>query len=327
MLNYIIKRFIYMIPTLLLISLVVFIVIQLPPGDWLTAYVASLRESGDEIDPITVELLRERYGFNQPFFTKYLNWISGVLQGDFGYSFGWRKPVGELIWDRLGLTLVVSVSTLLFTWIVSFAIGLYSATHQYSFGDYLATFLGFIGLATPNFMLALILMYLAYKYFGLSVSGLFSIQYAMAPWSWAKFVDLLKHLWIPIIVIGTAGTASLIRVLRANLLDELGKPYVVTARAKGLSYLRLLFKYPVRIALIPFVSTVGWTFAGLISGSVITGIVLNLPTTGPMLLQALKTQDMYLAGSFLLFLSIITVIGTLVSDLLLAIIDPRIRYE
>ncbi len=316
-----------MIPTILLISLVVFIIIQLPPGDWLTSYVASMRAAGDEISPQRIEILRERYGFNQSFSVKYFKWIKGVFQGDLGFSFSWNKPVSQLIWDRIGLSLLLSFSTLIFTWIVSFAIGLYSATHQYSIGDYIATFIGFIGLATPNFMLALILMYISYNYFGFSVSGLFSYEYVNASWSIAKIIDLLKHLWIPIIVSGTAGTAGLIRILRANLLDEMGKPYVVTAKTKGLSNIRILFKYPVRIALIPFVSTVGWTFASLVSGSVITAIVLNLPTTGPMLLQALKTQDMYLAGSFIFFLSILTVIGTLVSDILLGLVDPRIRYE
>lgn len=327
MTSYILKRIIYMIPTIFLISIAVFIIIQLPPGDWVTSYVASLRASGDDITPERIEVLRERYGFNEPIYTRYIKWIRGILRGDLGFSFSWNKPVNDLIWDRLGMTLVLSISTLLFTWTVSFIIGLYSATHQYSIGDYIATFVGFIGLATPNFMLALILMYLSFKYFGVSVSGLFSFEFINASWSLAKVMDLLKHLWIPIFVSGTAGTAGLIRILRANLLDEMGKPYVVTARTKGLSNLRILFKYPVRIALIPFVSTVGWTFPSLVSGSVITAIVLNLPTTGPMLLQALKNQDMYLAGSFIFFLSILTVIGTLVSDILLALVDPRIRFE
>lgn len=327
MTSFILRRLIYMVPTILVLSIVVFVIIQLPPGDWLTSYVAGMRASGDEVSPERIEILRERYGFDKPIYVKYFKWISGIFTGDFGFSFSWNKPVGELIWSRLGLTLLVSTSTLLFTWIVSFTIGLYSATHQYSIGDYFATFIGFIGLATPNFMLALILMYLSFEFFGYSISGLFSYEFVDAPWSIAKFIDLLKHLWIPIIVSGTAGTAGLIRILRANLLDELGKPYVVTAKTKGVSNLKILFKYPVRIALIPFISTVGWTFASLISGSVITAIVLNLPTTGPMLLQALKTQDMYLAGSFIFFLSILTVIGTLVSDILLALVDPRIRFE
>lgn len=325
--RFIFRRLIFMVPTVLLISIAVFIIIQLPPGDWLTSYVAGLRAAGDEVSPERIEILRQRYGFNESVVSKYFKWISGIFRGELGFSFSWNKPVAELIWSRLGMSLLLSLSTLIFTWIVSFSIGLYSATHQYSIGDYIATFIGFIGLATPNFMLALILMYLSYEYFGYSVSGLFSYEYVNASWSIAKFVDLLKHLWIPIIVSGTAGTAGLIRILRANLLDEMGKPYVVTAKTKGLSKTRILFKYPVRIALIPFVSTVGWTFTSLVSGSVITAIVLNLPTTGPMLLKALKTQDMYLAGSFIFFLSILTVIGTLLSDILLAMVDPRIRYE
>lgn len=327
MLIYVLKRLLYMIPTLLLISVVVFAIIQLPPGDWVTSYVAQMRVNGEDITPERIQVLKDRYGFNQPTHVKYFKWMKGIFHGDLGYSFGWNKPVSSMIWQRLGMTLLVSLSTLLFTWIVSFAIGLYSATHQYSLGDYLATTAGFVGLATPNFMLALIIMWVAYKYFGYSVSGLFSMKYVMAPWSIDKIIDLIKHLWVPIIVVGTAGTASLIRVLRANLLDELGKPYVVTAKTKGLSNLKLLFKYPVRIALIPFISTVGWTFASLVSGSVITSVVLNLPTTGPMLLKALQTQDMYLAGSFILFLSVLTVIGTLISDILLAWVDPRIRFE
>lgn len=328
MASYIARRVLYMIPTLFLISVVSFVIIQLPPGDFLTTYAAGLAAQGETIDPATLAALRQRYGLGEPFHVQYWRWISGiVLRGDFGQSFEWNRPVADLIWNRLGLTVLLSVATLVFVWAVALPIGIYSALRKYSLGDYIATFVGFIGLATPNFLLALILMYIGFAYFGQSVGGLFSPAYLDQPWSWAKIVDLLAHLWIPMVVIGTAGTAGLIRVMRANLLDEIGKPYVVTARAKGLPERRLLVKYPVRVALNPFVSTVGWILPGLISGEAIVAIVLSLPTTGPLLLRALTSQDMYLAGSFILMLSLLTVIGTLVSDLLLAWLDPRIRYR
>jgi len=321
------KRLLFMIPILILISIVSFIIIQLPPGDFLTSYITQLSQSGEVVDEAMIEALKRRYGLDRPWYVQYAIWMRGVLQGDFGQSFEWDKPVNQLIWERLGLTVAISLVTLIFTWIVSFVIGFYSATHQYSIGDYVFSFLGFIGLATPNFLLALILMWIALKYFGLSVGGLFSPAYADAPWSMAKFIDLLKHLWIPIIVIGTAGTAGSIRIFRANLLDELQKPYVQAARTKGISETRLIMKYPVRIALIPFVSTVGWSLPLLVSGETITSVVLNLPTTGPLLLGALRSQDMYLAGTLVMLLSSLTVIGTLISDILLAWLDPRIRYD
>jgi peptide/nickel transport system permease protein len=325
---YIARRLLYMIPTLFLISVVSFVIIHLPPGDFLTTYAAGLAAQGETIDPATLAALRQRYGLGEPFHVQYWRWITGiVLRGDFGQSFEWNRPVADLIWNRLGLTVLLSVATLVFVWAVALPIGIYSALRKYSIGDYVATFVGFIGLATPNFLLALILMYIGFAYFGQSVGGLFSPEYLDQPWSWGKIVDLLAHLWIPMVVIGTAGTAGLIRVMRANLLDEIGKPYVVTARAKGLPERRLLVKYPVRVALNPFVSTVGWILPGLISGEAIVAIVLSLPTTGPLLLRALTSQDMYLAGSFILMLSLLTVIGTLVSDLLLAWLDPRIRYR
>ena len=328
MLAYIVRRVFYVIPTLFVISIVAFIIIQLPPGDYLTSYVAQLRAEGGDVSQARLEILERRYGLDQPIHVQYGRWIGGILlRGDFGFSFEWNRPVSELIWGRLGLTLIVALSSMIFTWVVAFAIGLYSATHQYSVGDYLATFFGFVGLATPNFMLALILMYIAYSQFGITAVGLFASEYAAEPWSWPKFVSMLQRIWVPVIVVGTASTAGLIRILRANLLDELGKLYVVTARAKGLPGPRLVFRYPLRIALIPFVSTAGWTLARLVSGTVITAVVLGLPTTGPLLLRALQSQDMYLAGSFIMLLSVLTVIGTLVSDLLLAALDPRIRYE
>jgi peptide/nickel transport system permease protein len=312
---------------LVLISIAAFIVIQLPPGDFLTTLVAGL-EQGSMIDPAQLEYLKERFGLDQPIWIQYLRWVSGILlHGDFGYSFQWKRPVADLIWEQLGFTLMLSVSTLLFAWAVSFPIGVLSAVRQYSIADYFFTFLGFIGLAVPNFLLALVMMYIGFRYFDQSVGGLFSPEYQNLPWSFAKMVDLLKHLWIPMIVIGTSKTAELIRVMRANLLDELNKPYVTTARAKGLPETRLLVKYPIRLALNPFISTVGWVLPSLISGAVIAAVVLNLPTAGPLLLNALKSQDTYLAGSFILMLSALTVIGTLISDLLLAWLDPRIRLQ
>jgi peptide/nickel transport system permease protein len=326
MLQYIVRRVFIMIPTLLVVSIVSFIVIQLPPGDYLTSYIVQLRASGDYIDDAEAAALAKRFGLGQPMYVQYLKWIWGIVHGDFGRSFEWNKPVGELIWGRLGLTVVLSLFTLVFQWIIAFAVGIYSATHQYSLQDYAFTFLGFIGLAIPDFMLALILMWGAYSVLGLSIGGLFSPDFIDESWSVGKVVDMLKHIWVPMIILGTGGTAGLIRTMRANLLDELQRPYVVTARAKGLKERSVLFKYPVRVALNPFFSTVGWSLPALISGATIVSVVLSLPTTGPMLLRALMSQDMFLAGSFLMMLSFLTIIGTFVSDILLAWLDPRIRY-
>lgn len=326
MFSYIARRVLYMIPTLLVISVISFTLIQLPPGDYLTSYITQLNETGESMDEAVVASLKKRYGLDQPIYIQYFMWIKGVLHGDFGQSFEWGKPVSELIWERLALTVIVSLFSLLFTYIVAIPIGIYSATHQYSLGDYGFTFVGFLGLATPNFLLALVLMFLFYKYFGLSVGGLFSPQFIEAPWSLARVMDMMKHMWIPVIVIGTAGTCGLIRVMRGCLLDELRKQYVITARAKGVSERFLLFKYPVRVAVNPIISTIGWTLPRIISGATITAIVLSLPTTGPLLLRSLMSQDMYLAGSFILLLSTLTVIGTLISDILLVWLDPRIRY-
>ena len=327
MLVYIARRVLYMIPTLVIISVISFIIIQLPPGDYLTSYIAQLSETGESVDEAVIASLKKRYGLDQPMYIQYFMWINGVLHGDFGQSFEWNKPVSELIWERLALTMAVSLFSLIFTYVVAIPIGIYSATHQYSIGDYFFTFVGFLGLATPNFLLALVLMFLFYKYFGLSVGGLFSPEFVEAPWSWAKVIDMMNHMWIPVIVIGTAGTCGLIRVMRGCLLDELRKQYVVTARAKGVGERKLLFKYPVRVAVNPIISTIGWTLPSIVSGATITAIVLSLPTTGPLLLRALMSQDMYLAGSFILLLATLTVIGTLISDILLAWLDPRIRYE
>jgi peptide/nickel transport system permease protein len=316
-----------MIIMMVLISIAAFAIIQLPPGDFLTTLAAGL-ERGGEVEAQQLEFLRQRFGLDQPIYIQYWRWISGiVLHGDFGYSFMWKRPVADLIWDQLGFTLILSISTLLFSWAISFPIGVYSAVRQYSAADYLFTFIGFIGLAVPNFLLALVLMYIGFSYFGQSVGGLFSPEYQNAAWSWGKLYDLLSHLWIPIIVIGASKTAELIRIMRANLLDELNKPYVTTARAKGMPEIRMLIKYPIRLALNPFVSTIGWVLPSLISGAVIASVVLNLPTVGPLLLNALQSQDMYLAGSFILMLSMLTLVGTLISDILLAWLDPRIRLE
>jgi peptide/nickel transport system permease protein len=327
MLGYLIKRIILMIPTLIGISLIAFMIIQLPPGDYLTSLLASMRDSGQVVDEAQMARMREIYGLDDPVWLQYWKWISGIVfRGDFGWSFEWNRPVSELIWERMGATLMISVASLLFVWSVSLPIGIYSAVRRHSIGDHVFTFFGFLGLAIPNFILALTLMYLSYRYFGQSVGGLYSPEFVGAPMSWAKTLDLLGHLWIPIIVIGTSGTAALIRILRANLTDELNKPYVVTARAKGLPEYKVVLKYPVRIALNPFVSAIGWVLPDLISGVTITAIVLNLPMVGPLLLRALTIQDMYLAGSIILLLGVLTLIGMLISDLLLALLDPRIRY-
>jgi peptide/nickel transport system permease protein len=325
MFRYVIQRLLLMIPTLFLISVVTFVIIQLPPGDYLETLVSELEAAGEKADLQKIDFLRKQYGLDQPMLMQYWIWLTGLLHGDLGYSFEYDRPVSAIIGERLFLTFVVSFGAILFTWLVAFPIGIYSATHQYSWGDHGLTLLGFLGLATPNFLLALVLMFVSFTWFGVSVGGLFSPEYQTAPWSWGKAVDLLTHLWIPVIVIGTSGTAGMIRRLRANLLDELRKQYVVTARAKGLPPWRVLLKYPLRIALNPFVSDIGNLLPQVISGAIIVSIVLSLPTTGPMLLRALRTQDMYLAGSFLMLLASLTVVGVFLSDLALAALDPRIR--
>jgi peptide/nickel transport system permease protein len=327
MVAYIIKRIFLMIPTLIGISMIAFMIIQLPPGDYLTSLMSSMADSGQTVDPAQVARMREIYGLDDPLWLQYWKWISGIVfRGDFGWSFEWGRPVSELIWERMGATLLISLASLFFVWAVSLPIGIYSAVRRHSIGDHVFTLFGFLGLAIPNFIMALTLMYFSYSYFGQSVGGLFSPEYAEAPWSMAKFLDLLAHLWIPIIVIGTNGTAALIRILRANLTDELNKPYVVTARAKGLPESQVILQYPLRIALNPFVSAIGWVLPELVSGVTITAIVLNLPAAGPLLLRALISQDMYLAGSFILLMGVLTLVGMLISDLLLALLDPRIRY-
>lgn len=325
MIRYIVVRTLTMIPTLVMISILVFLIIELPPGDFFESYVAELRALGEEADLAEIEMLRERYGFDQPQILRYLHWAGGMLTGDFGYSFEYRLPVNEVVGDRLWLTIVLSVLTILFTWALAFPIGIYSATHQYSYGDYGLTFLGLIGIAVPNFMLALVMMYFANTWFGISIGNLMDRQYLNEPLSWDKFTSILSHIWIPVVIIGAAGTAGMVRRLRANLLDELGKQYVVTARAKGLHPKKVLRKYPLRMALNFFVSDIGSILPAMISGAEVTAIVLSLETTGPMLIRALQSQDMYLAGSFLMFLAFLTVIGVLISDIALAFLDPRIR--
>lgn len=328
MFGYIVRRVLLMIPTLFVISLISFAVIQLPPGDFLTSYVAQLRAEGDEVDEAVIEGLRQRYGLGQPFYVQYWKWISGIiLRNDWGQSFEWQKPVKELIGERIALTVVISFSTLIISWLISIPVGVYSATNQYSILDYTMTFISFVGLGTPGFMIALIVLWFASSYLGQSVGGLFSDEYILEPWSWGKFVDMLKHIWIPIVILALNNTAGGIRTTRANLLDELNRPYVETARAKGLTERKAVWKYPVRVALNPFFSTVGWSLAQLVSGAILVAVVLSLPTTGPLLLRALTSQDMFLAGSFILLLSTLTVIGTLLSDILLAWADPRIRLE
>ncbi len=327
MLNYIARRLLVMIPTLVAISMLVFFLIQLPPGDAVTSRLAELQAEGKDVSEAQIAALRARFHLDDPMPMQYLRWVTGFLRGDLGYSIVNEQPVNTLVYDRLGYTILIAIACVLFTWVIGFPIGFYSAIRQYSVSDYTFTIIAFLGMATPNFLLALALMYLGHRYFGITVGGLFSPEYMGEPFSFGKFVDLLKHLWIPMVVVGMAGTAGLVRVMRANLLDELQKPYVVTARAKGVGNLKLIFKYPVRIAINPFISTIGWMLPMIFSGDAIVGVVLNLPTIGPLLLEALMTQDMFLAGSLIMIMSTLTVVGTLLSDLALAALDPRIRYD
>jgi peptide/nickel transport system permease protein len=327
MLSYLVHRILIMIPTLIAISIVIFAIINLPPGDYFSTYITELQSSGEAADLAKIAFLKAQYGFDRPLWEQYIFWVGGLLHGDMGYSFAYNLPVNQVVGDRLLMTFIVSFATILFTYLVAFPIGVYSATHQYSWTDHVLTLLGFLGLATPSFLLALVLLYFGNVYFGISIGGLMDPKYVNRPWSFGKVVSVSAHLWIPVIVIGTAGTASMIRRLRANLLDELQKQYVVTARAKGLHPLRLLFKYPLRMALNPFISDIGSLLPHVISGAAIVSVVMSLPTTGPMLLEALRSQDMYLAGSFLMFLAFLTVIGVFISDIALAILDPRIRLQ
>ena len=325
---YVIRRVLFFIPMLIGISIISFVIIQLPPGDFLSVYIVQLESQGYRVTDDEVARLKERYGLDEPAYLQYFKWTRNIiLYGDWGRSFAYDKPVIELIEERIVLSMFISLCTLLFTWTAGLFIGVYSATHQYSTLDYVATVVGFIGLSVPNFLLALIFIFIGIKYFDINIGGLVSSQYIIAPWNLAKIINMFQHIWVAIIVIGTAGTAGIIRVMRGSLLDELKKPYVITARSKGLSERKLLWKYPVRTAVNPFISTIGWLLPAIVSGEALTAIVLNIPTTGPLLLEALMTQDMYLAGSMILILSTLTIVGTLISDLLLAYIDPRIRYR
>jgi peptide/nickel transport system permease protein len=337
MLRYLVQRLFVMIPTLLVISFLVFAIIQAPPGDFLESMMAEMQSRGENVNNEKIEFLRHTYGLDQPFYLQYLHWMfgnwdglsyqgGGLIFGDMGYSFEHNLPVTEVIGDALSLTVVISIASILFVWVVSFPIAVYSATHQYGFFDYVFTFFGYLGLATPSFLIALVLLYFANIWFGTSVGGLLDPQYIDQPWSWGKFGSLMAHMWVPVLVIGLPGTAGMIRRLRANLLDELNKQYVVTGRAKGLPPFRLLMKYPLRISLNPFIADIGSLLPELISGSVVVSVVMSLPITGPILLQALRSQDMYLAGSFLMFMALLTVIGIFLSDLALAMLDPRIRF-
>jgi peptide/nickel transport system permease protein len=327
MLQYIIKRLLLLPFLLFVFSIIAFILIQAPPGDFLTSYIAELAASGSSIERAQIDALRTLYGLDQPYYIQYIKWVSRLLTGDLGFSLDWQKPISELIGERLALTLALGIGTFIFTWMVAIPIGILSATKQYSFFDYFFTVFNYIGVATPTFMTALVLMWIAFKYYGLSITGLFSPEYIDATWSFDRTIDLLKHLWLPVVILGMDGTARLARVMRANLLDELKKPYMEMARAKGLSEWRLVMKYPVRLALNPLVSTIGWYLPLIFSGSVIVATVMNLPTIGPMLLRALISQDMYLAGTIILIYMILAIIGTLISDILLAWLDPRIRME
>ncbi len=325
MLKYIVKRTLVLIPLLLALSVVVFVIIQLPPGDYLTTYINNLRSTGQQVTEDEIAALEARYGFDQPMYVQYMKWAQNLLRGDLGYSFVYKRSVNSLIASRLPATITLSVVSVLLIWIIAFPLGFYSATHKYSLGDYAFTSVSFFGISVPEFLLAIIIMYLYFLTTRQYAGGLYSDEFAGQPWTWAKIVNMLQHVWIPLLIIAFTGTAGLFKTFRANLIDELNKPYVKTARAKGVGNMRLLIKYPVRIALIPFIATVGWLLPGLISGQTILAQVLSLPTVGPLLLTALQNQDMYLAGSIVFIMGVLSMIGTLVSDILLALTDPRIR--
>jgi peptide/nickel transport system permease protein len=326
MFGYITRRVLLMIPTVILISIVSFVAMHLPPGDYLTTYASEMSSAGEAVNQEALAALRDRYGLGQPIYVQYGKWVYGIVtRGDWGQSMEWQKPVSSLIWDRMGLTVALALFSLLISWLIAIPVGVYTATHQYSVPDYVMSAFSFMGVGVPAFLWALIIMYFAQSQLGLNVGGLFSEQFINAPWSWDKVIDFLKHIWIPCVIVALVNTAGELRTTRANLLDEVNKPYVELARAKGLSEQRLIWKYPVRVALNPFFSTVGWSLANRISDITLMSVVLSLDTTGPMQLRALVSQDMYLAGSFLVLLSVLVVVGTLVSDVLLAWADPRIR--
>ena len=328
MLIYIARRVAAFVPLLLLVSAVSFLIIELPPGDYLTSYIIVLESQGNRVTEAQVANLSAFYGLDKPVYARYFLWLRNIItRGNLGWSFAHDRPVSAVIGERLGLTLLVAIATLIFTYVVAVPIGVFSAVRQYSFFDYFWTFWGFAGLAIPNFLLALVLLWIAFRYFGVAITGLFGPEFVDAPWSLARVGNMLQRLWAPVLVVGSAGMAALIRIMRATLLDELRKQYVVTARAKGIGEGRLLFKYPVRLAINPIISGIGWLLPAIISGATITSIVLNLPTTGPVLLGALVAQDMYLAGSFIMILSVLVLVGNLISDIVLAWVDPRIRFD
>lgn len=310
---------------LLAVSVVTFIIVSLPPGDFADTYAANKISSGETVSRQELQAIRVQFGLDKPLYVQYLRWIGGMFQGNFGYSWAYSRPVADVISERLPMTILIAMGTLLFTYLTAIPLGIYSAIRQYSVADYTFTMLGYIGLATPNFLLALLLLYFANSWFGVSVGGLFSLEFQNAPWSWARLIDLLAHLWVPIVVLGTAGTAFQLRIMRATLLEELNKMYVTAARATGLSEFKLIIKYPVRLALNPIVSTLGWELTTIISGAPIIGLVLSLPDTGPMFINALRSQDMFLAGAMLLIYSVLVMIGSFISDVLLMLIDPRVK--
>lgn len=328
MFSYIGRRFLYMILMMIILSAVVFSIIQLPPGDYATSYIHELEmKGGGEVGEAQIVAIRKQYGLDLPLYRQYMRWVSGLLRGYLGRSFYWNRPINELLAERLPYTLIISLSTVAFTYVIAVPIGIYSATHQYSVVDYVFTVIGFAGIAIPGFLFALIMMYALHEYFGLSVGSLFSPEYVSASWSWLRILDMIKHMWAPVIIVGLSGTCGIIRVMRASLLDELSHPYVVTARAKGLKERTLVMKYPVRIAINPILSTVGWILPGIFSGSTIVAVVLALPTVGPLLLDALMAQDFYVSGSIIMILTLLTLIGTFISDILLGWADPRVRFD
>lgn len=324
---YILRRIIILVPLFVVISIFVFVLIQIPPGSYVDSYIMQLRATGEEVSQEEIESIIRMFGLDKPVHMQYLTWFKGFITGDLGYSLALKLPVGYIIGQRLGYTVLVSILVLLFQWIVSIPVGIYSAIKKYTVGDYIVTFLGFIGLSIPNFMLALVIMFVGYKYFGVNLTGLFSVEFIDAPWSFAKFLDMMSNIWVAVIVVGTAGTAGFIRVLRGQMLDELGKAYVQTARSKGLKEQVVILKHALRVAINPVISTIGWVLPRIFSGAAITAIVLGLPTLGPALLTAIRMQDMYLAGDIILIQTILVLIGTLISDISLALVDPRIRYE
>ncbi|MYD52053.1 MAG: ABC transporter permease [Dehalococcoidia bacterium] len=330
MIAFIIRRFLLGVFALWVISIIAFFVVTLPPGDFVDDYIANLVGEAGQGTPAADALekqLRAEYGLDAPVWFQYLKWVSKVVRGDLSFSVEFNRPVREVIWDKLPLTIIVAGTTILFTWTMAIPLGIYAAVRHRTIEDYSLTFIGFIGLAIPDFLLALAFLWIGWFYFDLSIGGLFTREYITAPWSGGKVVDMLAHLWIPVIVLGTAGTASLLRIMRANLLDELRKPYVVTARSKGLKEWRVIIKYPVRVALNPIISTVGYLLPALISGSIIVSVILALPLIGPLLLRALLAEDLFMASGILLVLGALTIIGTFVSDILLVFVDPRIRME